>query len=212
MDQQVATVPKRQPRMELRAHRVRNVRRGIVPMAFVVTIGASERAKRARPRKKAVASMAYAVQLPMIRIRTKNAGAARAMARAFANNTTAFRALENRSVCPTIAWMVSAAEIYAIAYVTHAPKPAKAKDTMVFVARLRPAKIPTTNAIRANVAVLVRVIKRKRPKQTARRACQVDNVRPSIAWMASVATPHAFRRVWHAPLRKKVAALREYAG
>jgi hypothetical protein len=136
-------------------------------MDIVAIAGVWERAKPVRRLKKAVESTAYVEISPMIRIRTKNAGVDRVTAKALANNTMAFLARQNRSVCRAIASMACVVATFAICNAKPVRKRAKVKDTTAFVVRSLLEKTPTMNAIPGNAEALALVINNKRLKPMA---------------------------------------------
>jgi hypothetical protein len=153
--------------MALRVLRQRNAHRVIARMDIVAIAGVWELAKPARRRKKAVESMAYAEISPMIKIRTKNAGADLATAKARANNTMAFLVRQNRNAYRAIASMACVAATFAICNAKPVQKRVKVKDTTAFVAQSLLEKTPTMNAIRGNAAVLAVAINNKPLKPMA---------------------------------------------
>ena len=183
----LAMSPKRQRSMERRVYRLRNVIPGFARTAFVAIAGVSVRAKLVRRRKKVAASMAYAAPLPTTKIPTKNAGAARVMAPAFANNTTAFLARANRSVCPGIASTASVAEISATLCVLHVPLGKKDKASMASAGPLRSAETSTTNALPANAMAEEHAFNRKLHSQMVRCVSPAHNAHQAIASKAFVA-------------------------
>lgn len=161
MAQVRAMLPKRRQSMAQRVYRLRNVRPGFARTAFVAIAGASERAKPVLRRKKVAASMAFADPLPTIRIPTKNAGAARVMAQAFANNTTAYLVRANPSVCPGIVSTVFAVVTSVRAGVMPVRKPKRAKGTTASAGPLLMAETSTANARPENVMAAEHAVKRK---------------------------------------------------
>jgi hypothetical protein len=119
--------------------------------------------------------------IPITIVRTVHA-----TGKTFARTTMVFLARRRRNVCPIIASMGFVAAIFAWAHVKLAPRRKKAVGAMESAEALRRIRIPTMNAIPANVMARAPAMLHKRRPPMVRRAHHLRNARPAIAQTVSV--------------------------
>lgn len=118
-------------KMEARAARDRNARRGIASTKSVAIRRARERARLARRQRRAKVPTGRVVPLQRARIPTMNARPVRAAERARAKATTASYVARARNVCPGIAWMDIAAAARVRRHAEHVRLPRRVAASMV---------------------------------------------------------------------------------